>query len=139
MILALHVLTPLLSVAAVNEIEINFTSPTAPFTFEYGVDHGPLCDAPCLQWSAGKCVNKSSAASVAGQLRGMGARYIRTHDMGVLDWPVVFPHPLSLAGGATTPYAPPPHTVRPSIPVSIFCGSSSPAQGPTTHRASTSP
>ena len=85
-------------------VDVGTTGGLGGFGFEYGVDHGPLCAAPCLHWSAaGVCLNHSAAVSVAGQLRAMGATYIRTHDSGVLDWPIVFPHSLSLATGAATP------------------------------------
>jgi hypothetical protein len=55
-------------------LTIDASKPGAAFDFLYGVDHGPLCD---------------SGVDVSAELRDMGATLIRTHDSGVLDWPVV--------------------------------------------------
>ena len=49
-----------------------------------------------------RCVEFAPAVDVAPELLAMGASLIRTHDSGVLDWPVVFPHSLSLEGGNST-------------------------------------
>ena len=57
-----------------TQITIDASKPDAAFDFLYGVDHGPLCD---------------SGVDVSEELRSMGATLIRTHDSGVLDWPVV--------------------------------------------------
>lgn len=51
-----------------------------PFDIALGVDHGPVCDV-------------GPGVDLADELRDMGAPLIRTHDSGVLDWPVVYPHP----------------------------------------------
>lgn len=48
-------------------------SVASPFDFAYGVDHGPLCD---------------SGVDVASELLQFGSMLVRTHDSGVLDWPV---------------------------------------------------
>lgn len=73
-----------------------------PFEFEYGVDHGPVCDSACSRWSAsGECLMNGPAVDVAPELLAMGASLIRTHDSGVLDWPVVFPHSLALPNASS--------------------------------------
>eukprot|EP00040_Diaphanoeca_grandis_P019967 m.105811 g.105811 ORF g.105811 m.105811 type:complete len:521 (+) comp27678_c0_seq1:64-1626(+) len=74
-------------------VDVNHNSPTKRFNFQFGADHGPSCDVP-----AG-----APPINVATELLAMGATFIRTHDSGVLDWPVIFPHSLSLENGATTP------------------------------------
>lgn len=60
------------------DISVNTSNTTGPLDFLYGVDHGPLCD---------------SGVDVTTQLQSFGSSLIRTHDSGVLDWPVIFPHP----------------------------------------------
>eukprot|EP00041_Stephanoeca_diplocostata_P030082 m.901640 g.901640 ORF g.901640 m.901640 type:complete len:480 (+) comp23688_c0_seq11:34-1473(+) len=59
-------------------IGVNLNATKGTLDFLYGVDHGPLCD---------------SGVDVTPQLQSFGSSLIRTHDSGVLDWPVLFPHP----------------------------------------------
>jgi len=61
-----------------KHIAIVVTEDAPAFNFTYGVDHGPMCD---------------SGVDVTRELQGFGSSLIRTHDSGVLDWPVIFPHP----------------------------------------------
>lgn len=82
---------------AAASVSIDYSDPAAkPFAFQYGVDHGPDCAVACTRWSDGKCAAHGPAVNVAPELLAMGASLIRTHDSGVLDWPVVFPHSLAL-------------------------------------------
>ena len=46
-------------------------------------------------------MEQGPAVSVAPELLAMGSSLIRTHDSGVLDWPVVFPHSLALPNNST--------------------------------------
>ena len=86
-----------------RRVSVDYSDAAAgPFDFRYGVDHGPDCAAPCLQWSDGKCTASGPVVSVAAELLTMGASLIRTHDSGVLDWPVVFPHSLALENASST-------------------------------------
>jgi hypothetical protein len=75
-----------------KHIAVDFAAPAPPpFSFAFGVNHGPQCDC-------------AGHVSVAAELQRIGASVIRTHDSGVLDWPLYFPHSLSLAEpNATTP------------------------------------
>jgi hypothetical protein len=91
-----------ISTAATRTISIDVAGTAKPFGFQYGVDHGPECAVPCLEYSGGKCIQSAPAINVAPELLAMGASLVRTHDSGVLDWPVVFPHSLSLQGGGPT-------------------------------------
>lgn len=75
-------------------IDSGAASAGRPWRFSYGVNHGPLCD---------------SGVDVAAELRSFGSSMIRTHDTDVIDWPVIFPHSLSTAPGAS----PIPHTDDP--------------------------
>lgn len=84
-------------------ISVDYSAASTPFDFEYGVDHGPDCTVPCQKWAGGKCVTPGPVVSVAPELLKMGASLIRTHDSGVLDWPVIFPHSLSLENCTATP------------------------------------
>ena len=94
------------------DVSVDFSDPAGrAFDFQYGVDHGPECDAPCLKWSPDNkgCAVSGPVVNVAPELLAMGASLIRTHDSGVLDWPVVFPHSLALqtASSATPDTADP--------------------------------
>ena len=94
------------------DVSVDFSDPAGrAFEFQYGVDHGPECDAPCIKWSADNkgCAVPGPVVNVAPELLAMGASLIRTHDSGVLDWPVVFPHSLALqtASSATPDTADP--------------------------------
>eukprot|EP00035_Acanthoeca_spectabilis_P011854 m.209260 g.209260 ORF g.209260 m.209260 type:complete len:280 (-) comp15464_c0_seq8:948-1787(-) len=66
------------SLGATAVVRVDTSVAGAAFDFEYGVDHGPRCD---------------SGVDVADDLLRFGSSLIRTHDSGVLDWPVVYPHP----------------------------------------------
>jgi hypothetical protein len=63
-----------------RSISLNFSAPTTPLRFSYGVDGntGPQCN---------------NGVSVAAELHSFGSTLIRTHDANAIDWPLVFPHP----------------------------------------------
>eukprot|EP00039_Didymoeca_costata_P010914 m.148688 g.148688 ORF g.148688 m.148688 type:complete len:897 (+) comp15003_c0_seq2:3062-5752(+) len=70
--------TQSISMSNPKNIIVDLTAPAMLMNLTYGVDHGPFCD---------------SGVNVAEELLSFGASVIRTHDSGVLDWPIVFPHP----------------------------------------------
>ena len=72
--------------AATALVSVDAGDPTAtPFAFVYGVDaqSGPNCGR----------VGSELDVDLSGPLHAAGSTVIRTHDSGVLDWNVVFPHP----------------------------------------------
>lgn len=65
--------------ALVKDVVIDFNAVVSnASTFVHGVDNGPLC---------------STGSNFSTQLHAIGGTLIRTHDMNVLDWDVIYPDP----------------------------------------------
>lgn len=69
---------PHASCATSKHVSVRVVGQAPSFSFTYGVDHGPACD---------------TGVDLTRELQSFGSTLIRTHDSGVLDWPVIFPHP----------------------------------------------
>lgn len=75
------------SLGATAVVRVDTSVAGAAFDFEYGVDHGPRCD---------------SGVDVADDLLRFGSSLIRTHDSGVLDWPVGVLYPCTTSSKELT-------------------------------------